>query len=349
LRARHRQKHETASDLRALALAGDPEALIRALTKLHAFARLPRRWDTEFERHATHPSLARRIQAIRAAAGTPPASLGQAATFAGADGASSVTFHDDRLLWNEGASTSHTLGYGDVTMLRVDARRSGASRLVAADGANRRWEIVLRPSDVARAQATLDIVDTRLAAAAGPPVLSLALSRALAILALIAAFTIGQFPVALLGCIAALLPMPSMTAAAGAASVAAAALVWRDHVGWMKDTQPWIALALMICGLGLIARQHRQPPRESATTSPRLGAGLAASSRHDRRVEGDRPLWNRCRRFALRDARVALGCRAAAGPCRCIGVRSMAVGSICRSAVGDGRLRRHRSWIDDLS
>jgi hypothetical protein len=107
-----------------------------------------------------------------------------------------------------------------VTMLRVDARKSGAPRLVAVDRANRRWEIVLRSSDVARAQATLDIVDTRLAAAAGPPVLSLALSRVLAIMALIAALTIGQLPVALLGCIAVLLPMPSMTAAAGAALLA---------------------------------------------------------------------------------------------------------------------------------
>jgi Zn-dependent protease with chaperone function len=45
LQAQHRQKHETASDLRALALTSDSEVLIRALTKLHAFARLPRRWD----------------------------------------------------------------------------------------------------------------------------------------------------------------------------------------------------------------------------------------------------------------------------------------------------------------
>ncbi|PYR01164.1 MAG: hypothetical protein DMF96_00995 [Acidobacteria bacterium] len=52
-----------------------------------------------------------------------------------------------------------------MTMLRVDARRSSSPRLVAADRANRRWELVLRSSDVARAQATLDIVDTRLAAA----------------------------------------------------------------------------------------------------------------------------------------------------------------------------------------
>jgi len=151
-----------------------------------------------------------------------------------------------------------------VTMLRVDARRSSSPRLVAADRANRRWELVLRSSDVARAQATLDIVDTRLAAADAPPVVSLALSRALSLMTLVAALTIAQFPVALLGWIAVLLPAPSVTAAAGAASVGAAALIWRDHSVWMKDTQPWIALALMICGLGLIAvsvsnRRERAP------------------------------------------------------------------------------------------
>src|SRR5262249_60219640 len=40
--AQDRQKHETASDLRAVALTGNPEALVRALVKVHAIARVPR-------------------------------------------------------------------------------------------------------------------------------------------------------------------------------------------------------------------------------------------------------------------------------------------------------------------
>lgn len=60
---------ETASDLRAAELCGDGEALVRALTKLHAAMRLPRRWPVEVERVATHPSLARRIQALRGVVG----------------------------------------------------------------------------------------------------------------------------------------------------------------------------------------------------------------------------------------------------------------------------------------
>jgi len=68
--SRH-QAHEAESDRRAVELCGDGPALARALTKLHALTRLPRRWPLEMERTASHPSLARRIQAIEAAAGIP--------------------------------------------------------------------------------------------------------------------------------------------------------------------------------------------------------------------------------------------------------------------------------------
>jgi hypothetical protein len=97
VRARHRQKHETDSDLRAVAITGNAEAMIRALTKLHTVARMPRRWDANFERRATHPSLARRIQAIHAAAGMAPTPLGGNTTFIATDGERSVTFHEDPL------------------------------------------------------------------------------------------------------------------------------------------------------------------------------------------------------------------------------------------------------------
>src|SRR6185295_7155089 len=178
---------------------------------------------------------------------------GEAATFAGVDGSSSVTFQADRLLWNEGPSATHAMDYGQVTMLRVDARAFGSPRLVAVDRANRRWELVLRPSDVSRAQMALDIVDGRLAMAAGPPVLALALSRALTIMTLLAALTIGQFLVMLLGLIAVLLPAPAVTAAMGAASAGMAMLIWRDQPAWMTETQRWTSVALMLCGLGMLA------------------------------------------------------------------------------------------------
>jgi len=143
-RVQHRQKHETASDLRAVALTGDSEALVRALTKLHVFARVPRRWETELERRSTHPSLARRIQAIRAASGTKPASLRESATFAAAGGAAAVTFHDDRLEWHEGSETTHTINYSQLMELRLHAHARGTLRLVAVDSQKRRWEMPIQ-------------------------------------------------------------------------------------------------------------------------------------------------------------------------------------------------------------
>ena len=124
LQLRRRQKHETESDLRAVALTGDPEALVRALTKLHAFARMPRRWEAEFERHATHPSLARRFQAIRRASGAEPQTITEPARFVGIDPAASVTFHDDRLELHEGSSMTHAIRYQSLRELRIDVRSS---------------------------------------------------------------------------------------------------------------------------------------------------------------------------------------------------------------------------------
>jgi hypothetical protein len=94
---------------------------------------------------------------------------------------------------------------------------------------------------------------------------------------LVAALTLAQFSIVVLGWIAVLLPAPSVTAAAGAASLGAAALIWRDHSVWMKDTQPWIALAMMICGLGLVAvsvsNRREKAPRPALVSA---FAGLLA-------------------------------------------------------------------------
>jgi Zn-dependent protease with chaperone function len=265
LRARQRQAHETASDVRAIALAGSADALIRALSRLHAFAHVPRRWDREWERHASHPSLARRIQAIRAASGMPPAVLGQAATFSPADDSSSATFLDDRLLWREGPSTEYSIDYRWLTMLRVDARGAGAAHLVAVDAEHRRWDMLLRREDVARVQATLDIVDTRLAAAAPPPRVMRPLPRVLALMALTLAATNHQLAVAIVGALTVAWPLTPVTAAMALASLGGTVLNWRDHGLWMNDSQHWTALALLACGVGLAAvtvanRQERMPP-----------------------------------------------------------------------------------------
>ena len=255
IQATRRQKHETESDLRAVTLTGNADALVRALSKLHAFARLPRRWDTDFERHATHPSLARRIQAIEAAAGIAPRPLDEPATFAGTDGTTSVTFHTERLLWHDSHSSSRPIDYAHLTELRVEARRSRAPQLVAVDSQHKRRQLDLSPSDVARAQAVLDVIDTRLGRAAAPPAASQALARVVMATIMIGAAMAGQYSVVIAGCLAVARPASPLAAAAGVAAVGGAALTWRDHGfggGGGGGADPWVPAASLLCGLILI-------------------------------------------------------------------------------------------------
>jgi Zn-dependent protease with chaperone function len=253
VRQRHRRAHETASDLRAIALTGNADTLIRALARIHSLARLPRRWDAERERHASHPSLARRIQAIRNASGTAPPTLSKTATFLASDAAASATFSNERLIWREGASTEHAMDYGRLTTLRVDARRSGAACLVAVDVEHRRWEMLLRDEDVARLQVTLDIVDTHLAAAAPPPAVVRHLPRVLALLTLTLAMPLGQLAVVLIGAAAVAWPSQPVIAATGVASLGGFLLAWRDQGLWLNGRPHWTACALLASGLALAA------------------------------------------------------------------------------------------------
>lgn len=249
------------------------------MAKLHAISRIPRRWEAEFERQATHSSLARRIQAIRAASGMGLQSLGPAVGFAATDGSLSVTFHEDRVLWNEGESASHSLSYGHLAELRLDARRSGAPRLLAVDRNGRRWEMALSDADVARAQGVLDIVDARLAAPAPPLSVSPAVARWFAILVILCSLPATYVTPMIAAAFAILRPAPPLVGAAGAAAVMAAGLTWRDHVlSGAQDSYVWLAASLLIWGLMLlgiaIANREKQ---HSGTVSKLVGAlGICA-------------------------------------------------------------------------
>jgi Zn-dependent protease with chaperone function len=276
VRARNRQKHETASDLRAIALTGDPEALVRALTRIHAIARLPRRWDAQFERQATHPSLARRIQAIRAAAGAPPAALGAAATFTKAGSALRVTLHDDRVEWHDEA-VSHAVRYTALTELRIDAARAGAAQLVVVEKSGQRWTLPFDAADVARAQATLDIVDTRLGGAGEAPALSRSVARIVAIIAAVMAAGAGQYAVVISMILAVMQPSLPLVAGAGAATLAAAAVTWRDQ--WVRPAESewwWSGVALLCCGALLLGIARTNRGDMGGRSAKRLVGALAA-------------------------------------------------------------------------
>jgi Zn-dependent protease with chaperone function len=185
LRMSKSQAHETESDLRAGALTGDPEAMIRALTKLHHYSRMPRRWPYDFERAASHPSLARRIQALRTqghagAAATVPqlVQLGAPTILRSTEPGAFAALDDSRAYWFEGvpaeaaadsmaalrehATSYRAVAYADLAELRVAVARRGGRVLLARDRTGKTWSMPLRTDDVAAAQKALDVLDVRL-------------------------------------------------------------------------------------------------------------------------------------------------------------------------------------------
>ena len=150
--------------MRAVALTGDPDALARALTKIHAYAHLPRRVGATHEQQASHPSLARRVKAIQSA--TPGRAADrhcQCDILSEPTGRLKVTFADARLEWREGDAALHSLSYSHLTELRLHARPSGPTRLLVVERSGRRWDMPLADGDAGRAQAVLDLVDGQLA------------------------------------------------------------------------------------------------------------------------------------------------------------------------------------------
>ena len=181
LRVSKSQAHETESDLRAGELTGDPEAMVRALTKLHHYSRMPRRWPYDFERAASHPSLARRIQALRtqgvATVTAAKAKLAEPIVLRSTEPGAYAVLDDGRAYWFDGvpdaqavsldelrerASSYRAVAYTDLSELRVSVVRGGGRALLARDSSGKTWSMPIRPEDVAAAQQALDVLDVRL-------------------------------------------------------------------------------------------------------------------------------------------------------------------------------------------
>jgi heat shock protein HtpX len=279
------QKHESASDLRAVALTGNPEALVRALARIHAIARIPRRWDADLERQMSHPSLKRRIQDIRAAAGTAPAALGDASVFESPDGAARVVFAAEGLEWSEGASASYRLRYDCLGELRVAVTRAGQTSLVAADRGGHRWQMPIRADDVARIQAVLDIVDVRLQPGAPASGIQPVLVRAAMLTVVIVALDSGLLAVAAVIAIAIARPYVPLIGAAGLAAAGGAILSWRDPgtlYGFVPDGYEALFAGVLLAG-GLLlvwlayARRRDEVPRAAWTLTAVVGVAALAS------------------------------------------------------------------------
>jgi len=276
-RAKHRQKNETVSDLRAVELTGDAEALVRGLTTLHTIARIPRRWDQRRERQATHPSLARRIRDIRAAAGVAAASLEGPVTFSATEGVPSVTFDASQLAWREREGTTHLLDYGTLNELRLHAKSPGAPmRLVAGERHGRRWEMTPRPGDLPEIQALLDRVDGRLSHETSGHAMPAMSVRLAAVMAVVMGLAAGQLAFVLVTAIAAIVPSGALLNAAGTAAIVTAAIVLRD--GSATTFSSGTAVSLLVLGVViLLMGRARRDETSRAANILILALGVSAA------------------------------------------------------------------------
>jgi len=260
--------HEAESDRRAVELCGDPDVLVRALVKLHALAALPRRFPLDVERGSSHPSLARRIQAIRRARGSAPEVLPAPVVLPGEEPGRFVVLENSRAHWLEGAlpecagqaealrlgaARVESFAYPDLADLHLEAGNAGIA-LVARTVAGKKRRIRLRRDAAAAAQATLDVVDARLAPAPAGGALAHALSGlAAACLVLTAILSGHPFMVGPGAMVALWRTGPAPLASSGTVALAAGVLSWLSPAGEGAQ-RPLALVALGLAGLvGLLA------------------------------------------------------------------------------------------------
>jgi Zn-dependent protease with chaperone function len=276
--AKHRG-HETASDLRAVELCGDAEAVASALILLHQLNLFPRRMDQAQDSNLSHPSLAQRLRAIRADNG-PSESTAYEPTrtpfpviVAGLHPGHHLLLERDRMTWLEGvdaaaeqtpdglragASSTRSWTYDRLTELRVDTRRRGQDQLIAVEEGGTRRRFSISGDAVARLQLALDEVDGNLAAPTLSPFLapfahSGALNRAMAFVAgLLAVIVPGHGAISIPLFVAAAWPrVPALTAAAAATATGLAVGLLRPPPT-VASLQPTPTVHLLLAVVGVI-------------------------------------------------------------------------------------------------
>jgi Zn-dependent protease with chaperone function len=272
--AHHRQKNETDSDRRAVELTGDGEALARGLTKAYAFNKYPRRLAAQVEQRQTHPSLARRLRDIRAAAATSPVALSEAVAFTTEDG-TRVRLEPERLVWEEAAGGMHAFPYSQLTELRIDAERRAGPRLVAVDRTARQWTFGLSAADTRAVQTALDTVDGLLTQSQTSTDRWAVVAQIVASLAVIAAMAAGSIVASLIALAAACRGGRVLFAAAGAASLAALLVGARQGPGvYSVPAMVFLVPAAAV----LLTLALRTAPKPLARTDKGVLAAIAAAT-----------------------------------------------------------------------
>jgi Zn-dependent protease with chaperone function len=262
-RARDKQRQETLCDQRAVAVIGDGEPLISALSKIYALARIPRRIEGRQEQAGSHPSLSRRIRDIRTAAGSTPAPLTSPVTIRSSDGRAAATFEAGVLHWVERPGLTHVLSYGHLTELRLEAHGRRGPRLRASTSAARKWEMTVASADVARLQDVLDRVDGQLGDAPAPRGIPAGVGRLFVLFTSLLVLSLGQIAVSVIALLAWFVPATPLLSAAGAAAIVAAALGLRDHPA------SGMSLALITASAGLVLIWLAREARREQSRNPR--------------------------------------------------------------------------------
>ncbi len=284
MRARKRQQDETESDLRAAALVGDPDAVARGLIKVYVHAFIPRRWPVNFERSASHPSLARRIQALRGGGAQAAGAIGEPIVLPTARPGTVVVFDDTRAWWFDGvppdsphtldalraqASSMRSVVWSELIELRVTASGDGRA-LRAAHRRGESWSVPLDPAQVAAIQKALDRIDVRLHRDLGRP--PFAGVRLVATLALLAALVAGEVGVVLVPAVLALIrPGTAAIAALGAMALGRAVFgLLLGDASWFADRPELGAAALALVGVLALSTAWRRVRTQARDEGARL-------------------------------------------------------------------------------
>ena len=267
-----RKGDETKSDLRAAELCGDRGAMASALVKLHQLGQVPRRMEEGAEALSTHPSLARRLQALR---GDAPRALAEPVVLASSPPGSFVVLEAERVRWLEGvpdgtASTPAALqeaarlvrsyALSELSELRIASRR-GRIELHARRG-NEVLRLALSPEEARRAEEALNALDGKLARSEGAG--ARALARLAASFTFLATVVAGNPLAVLLPAFAALFkpgPLAQTSLGVVGAGVGLLGLAGQSESGiGIGAGATLIVLGLLCAGLGIrAARQHESP------------------------------------------------------------------------------------------
>ncbi len=284
-RSRQRKAQETESDARAAELCGDPEVVVRALIKVHVHGFIPRRWSVDVERGATHPSLARRIQALRGESAVSTAVVSGLTVLATAREGSTIVFDNTRAHWFDGvpagtalelealrahATSARSVTWPDLVELRVETKGDGRA-LKAMHKNGDSWSVPLDATHIEPVQKALDVMDVRLHRDLGKaPVFGTRLVSALLVVAILWTGEVGVLIVPAM--LALFRPSTASLAALGAMASFGAVLELANRFS-LSGAEPQL-LILGVLGMAAVWMAWHRARHEKKRDGVGLTAGI---------------------------------------------------------------------------